>query len=335
MPRRVSVSSFEGAAGATERQGQRGRSHMYREEHLTRPVSEGTMREGVHIGRGKVPGGPNKTRHLSDDFTTNSDEFEMAPAKPRSQAAGVTYGSVCPWRAEQHPEVQERKSRGYASLPERREQRRAKSPGLAPSWPGHQAADGPVPNRFPLDKNGVPNATLSGPRRRFFYEQSDQTKQSDATTDARTAGRKYFEPAVSGGSEFGKGGRSVPYSFPTTSIHGRETGSAARSRSASPDRFRFQAPYSEHTRQHTHSSDRAFQRSVSADVVTRGVRKVEGTYSTGPSAPFDEHAGSPQAAEAGEAKPRPGVVRSYRPATRIFSAQPGQGDSTTHQRIWG
>lgn len=334
MPRRVSQTSFDGAAGAVERKGGRGKSHSFGEADLSRPVSEGHMREGVHVGRAKVYGGPNKTRHLSRNFITTSADYERIPNPAKPLAPCAQTGSVCPWQPQDHPDHGESKTRAHVSLPDRREPRRSKSPGLAPTWPGHQAADFPVPNRFPLDKNGVPNATLSGPRRRFFYDGQDMAKRSTETTDARTAGRKYFEPTVSDNAEFVKGGRSVAgNSFPTTSIMGREQAtSAVRTRTPSPDRFRFEAPYSEHTRNHGGSS---FHRSASADSVNRGVRMVGSRLSNGPSAPFDEHRQRPAAAEAGEAKPAPGVVRHYRPATRIFSQQPGQGNSSTHQRIWG
>eukprot|EP00756_Hemistasia_phaeocysticola_P037453 Hpha_TRINITY_DN16697_c0_g2::TRINITY_DN16697_c0_g2_i1::g.182586::m.182586 len=351
MPRKVSQDVFEGAAGAstdhmhtrafgsskqatnpvpTPEKAHRGRGHAYGEEHLSRPVHDGEMQEGVFCGKAKVQAGPNKERHFNHDFTTASEDFERVANAPRRSPEGVDkYGSVCPWQPRDHPEKRATKSRGFATLPERRQPRRSKSPGLAPSWPGHQAADGPVPNRFPLDKNGVPNATLSGPRRRTFHDQGVGADKESNVSDVSRAGRKYFEPTASPHREFTRGGRQPPSNLPTTSIFGRDEPSAARGRSVSPDRFRFQAPYSEHTRE----PGSAANRSASADAVYRGRARVDGRSSFGPKAPYD--LSGPQEVQARASVPDTGAPRSYKPATRMFSQQPGATGGSTHERIWG
>lgn len=351
MPRRVGQDAFEGAAGASTDhmhtrafgsskqattpvpsadKGFRGRGHAYGEEHLTRPAHDGEMQEGVHCGKQKVQAGPNKERHFNHDFTTASEDYERGVAAPRRSPEGVDkYGSICPWQPTGHPDKRTVKHRGFATLPAPRQPRRSKSPGLSPSWPGHQAADGPVPNRFPLDKNGVPNATLSGPRRRTYHEQGiGGDKESNAASDVSRAGRKYFEPTASPHNEFIRGGRQPPSNLPTTSIFGRDTPSAARGRSVSPDRFRFEAPYSEHTRQGS-----AANRSASADAVYRGRARVDGRSSFGPKAPYDMS--GPSEVQARASQPETGAPRTYKPATRMFSQQPGANGGSTHARIWG
>eukprot|EP01062_Namystynia_karyoxenos_P012488 TRINITY_DN14491_c0_g1_i1.p1 TRINITY_DN14491_c0_g1~~TRINITY_DN14491_c0_g1_i1.p1 ORF type:complete len:366 (+),score=87.97 TRINITY_DN14491_c0_g1_i1:81-1100(+) len=292
----------------------RGKSTQFGEQHITRSDHEGTFstRPGKQLIETHV-----KSTHLSPDLAPPA-EFERRPHLPKPHAGDVPKNhSICPWQPSEHPEMSGRRSKASAELPERHVHGRSKGAGLAPSWPGHQAAAGPVPDRFPLDKRGRPNP-VQIPHKKQVPDARLRSASADDCGLRR--GRRTAEVPVTESRDHPKGGKQLVDGVHqrSTSLFGAppdQTGaSPVRSRSASPDRFRFEAPYStEHSRAPSAAASPSRGRAHTPDGRAGG------------GAPFDS-TWDPARHRAMDVVGKP---RSFKPSTRIFSQE------DTRQKIWG
>lgn len=346
---------------ADRKQGPRGLGTRYGEQDIVKPESEGYLRAGLH-GRAQVADQAKKRSHLSKDLAPASTEYELKPNCPRAKTLSGTVqgytrrtydqGSHCPWQAQHLPERAPKPTKKTVSVPDKPEPRKAKGAGLSPSWPGNQAAGGPVPERDTVDQRGNANPHLMPKKQHTERRRSTYGRSGVDDSNCQRVGRRQFapeecsvdvRPPPSGNPPEPKSpsrpaGKSCSTTYRQTSLMGgpEDGHHQVRGRSVSPERGRFEEPF---------ACTRTYHRSHSADGYGSSNRcraQVPEPYNSG-MAPFDRsyHDGRhnyPVHPDGQDRRPvqyqrgnshDPGRTRQFRPTCRVFS------QDNTQARIWG